>query len=262
MLKKQKYPIISFLIFIITLVVNYLSTSGLIGSTQKEISDRYRNFITPDSFAFSIWGIIYLLIFSFLIYQIYLVFKNRYNNETYDQINKYFILTCILNIIWNILWVNNQIELSTIFIFLLTIVLAMLNMYILDNKKLKISTVAIIAFSLYFGWLTVATVTNVAALLVKIEWNMFGISEHIWTYITYIVIMILAIFLQNKIKNPLYSLPIIWAFVAIISMLNSDPYKTPVPEYAILMAIILIVVLSINSIYQFIKNENRLIPVK
>lgn len=61
MKKKNLYPIISIVFFIVTMIVNYGSMVGIFGNTQEEVSNLYRNFITPEPFTFSIWGVIYLL---------------------------------------------------------------------------------------------------------------------------------------------------------------------------------------------------------
>lgn len=256
---KKSVPIISTIIFIITLVVNFGSMQGWFGGVQREISDKYRNFITPEPFTFSIWSVIYTLIIVFIIYQFYLLSKNRYDNKILDKLNQLFIISCILNISWNLLWVNDLIGLSTVCIFLFTIVLGLANKYILKNIDGRYSLIIPIAFALYFGWLTVATVTNVAAFLVKINWNMFGLEEHLITCLMYIIVALLAGIIVINIKNPIFNLPIIWAFIGIYMTVTTNPPSEP--HFAMKYVIIgVIVVLAIEALYVFLNNDKSILP--
>lgn len=258
--KDYKYPIISTVMFIITIIINYVGNTGIFGYTQKEISDMYRNFMTPEPFAFSIWGIIYALIAAFLIYQFYISSKSRYSPQVLDKLNIYFILTCVFNILWNITWLSNRIAISTVLIFIFTIILGLINTHILKMPRNIYSKLIPIAFATYFGWLTVATVTNVSAYLVSIKWDMFGINEHIITCLVYIVIGLLAGLIISRIRNPIYNLPIIWAFVGVMDMLLNNPPKSPIhPGMPFVVGGVMILLL-VEAVLVFIKNDKDILP--
>lgn len=257
--KKSNLPLLSLMVFIATLVVNYVANSGLIGQTQKEISDRYRNFITPEPFTFSIWGVIYLLVAIALIYQLYVWYKKNEYDPAMDKFNILFILTSICNILWNIFWVMDNMVLSSVFIFVFAILLAMMNTHFKGLSFSGMQKIYPIAFSIYAGWLTVATVTNIAALLVKSNWAMFGLPESTITIITYLVVAALAFYIIANLKNPLFNLPIIWAFIGIRATVIDNPPRetTPLMEYVIYIVIALLV---IQMIYVFVKNDNNWLP--
>lgn len=255
--KNFKHPIVSLIAFMITVIINYASTSGVFTYNQKEISDMYRNFMTPESFAFSIWGVIYLLVLISLIYQFFLIKNNTYEKAIMDKFNLLFQLTCILNIIWNIAWVQNMIGISCLIIFLFSIVLAFINTHILKNKNI-FPKIYPLAFAIYFGWLTVATVTNISAFLVKIEWNMFGLEEYVIACFMYLITAILSGFILLNIKNPVYNFPIVWAFYAIYNMLKNNPPKQPnfIMPYVVIFVIVLLIM---QILYVFKKNNYSLL---
>lgn len=263
MKKKSYFPIFSLITFIVTMIINYGSMVGMFGQTQEEVSNLYRNFITPEPFTFSIWGVIYALVLIFLIYQFYLQKKDRYNVEYLDKLNLLFIVSSIFNIGWNIMWTLDMIAISTLLIFAFTIVLAIINSHILEHKNHGYSKIIPIAFSIYLGWLTVATVTNVAALLIKMDiTRLFGIEQQIMAAITYIIVALLAGFIILKIKNPLFNLPIIWAFIGILSTVKNNPPKQPV-NWALNYAIYAVfVALIVEMVYVFIKNNKDILPKK
>ena len=61
---------------IITVIINYLSNTGVFNNnTMASVSVRYQNLFTPAAYAFSIWGLIYLGVFGFIIYQARSLFK-------------------------------------------------------------------------------------------------------------------------------------------------------------------------------------------
>lgn len=259
---KSKYPLYALLCFIVTLIVNYGSMSGWFSNTQEEISNLYRNFITPEPFTFSIWGVIYVLVFAVLIYQFLLLKRTRYSPEKLDPMNQLFILTCVFNILWNITWVNDWIGVSTLLIFIFTVLLGQLNMHVLRQIRHHYHAIIPTAFGIYFGWLTVATVTNVAAFLMKINWSHFGLEEHLITCLVYILVAILAGFIIFRIKNPVYNLPIIWAFVGIYATVTQNPPSTPVHwgmPYVIIGAIIALI---IEMVVVFLKNDKQILPTK
>lgn len=255
---KSKYPLFSVIAFLLTLIINYGSAFGWFGATQEEISNLYRNFITPEPFTFSIWGIIYLLVLLFLIQTFR---RPSYHAPVMDRLHLYFILSLIFNSLWNITWTQNWIGVSTLFIFAFTFVLTLINQWIYNHRSFfKVHLIETITFSVYLGWLTVASITNVAAFLVKINWNMFGLPEHLWACLTYIGIALLAGWILWQIRNPLFNLPIIWAMIGIIAMLLNNPPSQPIHSGMPYVAGAVIVVLIIQAIWIWRDNQWKLLP--
>ena len=205
--------------FIAMIVINYLATSLPIwGLTTGQLSDLYPNLFTPAGITFSIWGLIYLSLLGFIIWQAIDFFKNK-GNEITKKLWIWFIMSCITNI-WRIFaWHNQKVFLSVLIMLLFLIILTIISKKInIWKKTWSIWNKYLVEtpFSLYLGWISVATIANISTLLVNIWWGWRWISPITWTIISIIVATILALLALYKNKNVVFALVIIWAFLWII----------------------------------------------
>lgn len=203
--------------YIITLVVNGLSANTtLIGDiTTAEVSDMYPTLITPAGYVFSIWGVIYVLLAIFLVYQ---VLPSQRNKPFQKQINGLFILTNVFNVLWLFLWQNLYIAYSTIVIvaFLLTLIAIYLRLNIgKSNVSLKEKIAVHLPFSVYLGWLTIATIANVAITLTAENWDRLGLSAEIWAILVVAVAVLITLLVIFTRRDIAYSLVVIWALAGI-----------------------------------------------
>ncbi len=238
-----------------TLVVNTLGALGFIGGrSQKEVSDMFNTLITPTPATFSIWSVIYtLIILSFVVLAI--KHKDDYYGKVIELISPLFWISSLINIFWIVSFSFVLIELSTVLIFALLVSLVLIDKKLLrmEGKKRWLLPAT---FGLYSGWLLVATVVNIAAMLVKLRWTGFGISEAVWAAIIVMVAVLLAIVLMLTIKNALFPVPIAWAYWGIYQNLRSISASSFV-ETAVLTGMVLLLA---AAIAQFVKNHLRILP--
>lgn len=246
--------------FFSTVVVNILAnTLPINGKTTAEISDSYPNLFVPAGLTFSIWGVIYVLLGLFVVYQGRDIFKSQKEEMHFlDQISYLFILSSAANILWIFFWHYELVPLSLVaMLIILTCLLAIylrLNIGKNNSGMSRIEKFSIqIPFSVYLGWITVATIANVTALLVSIEWDGFGISEAIWTIIILIVATVITLLMLFNRKDIAYSLVIIWAFIGII-IKRLDPSLTSHIDIVITASIALVIII-IGIIFTFIKKK-------
>lgn len=201
-----------------TMIINILGALGVVnGLSQKQVSDMYPTLITPSPITFSIWSVIYfLLIISFV--SMVLKKENTYYQHIIDQISILFWVSCLFNMAWIVAFSYVQIELSVVFITGLVITLSLICQKLLGLQAGK-HWLLPLSFGLYTGWLFIATVVNIAAVLVKLKWNRFGIAESIWASIILIFALILVIFILSKIQNAVFPLPVAWAYFGIYQFL-------------------------------------------
>jgi len=206
--------------YISMLVVNFLANILPINNRSTgTISDAYPNLFAPAGLTFSIWGLIYLLLAGYLLYQ-FISFgkKGSQNKEDFlKKINILFIATSIANILWIFAWHYDFIGLSVIIMSVLLILLIKISDIIHIEKsslqqKLFIST----PFSVYFGWITVAAIANITVFLVSLGWDGFGIADFVWTSIILLVGLLIGILRINKNKNIAYGFVLIWAYFGIL----------------------------------------------
>ncbi len=191
--------------------VNYLANAlPLNGSTTGELSAKYNVLITPAGYVFSIWGLIYVLLTIWVIIQV--LPKNR-NEPVYESIGLWFVLNCILNCTWIFVWHHELLGLS--WIVMIGLLLSLIMIYTkIQNQDNKSSFVRL-PFSVYLGWISVATIVNTAVVLKYSGWNGFGLSSVTWTVIMLIVGTGLAIFFTLLNKDVIYPLVFVWAYIGI-----------------------------------------------
>lgn len=256
---RTKKAWINVLFLAITLVINSLGAFGIInGLSQKEISDRYVTLITPSPATFSIWSVIYG---SLIISVIMLVVKKNdsYYQKAVDEISSLFIVSCLLNIAWIVTFSFVLVELSVLFILGFVVSLALISLKLLKIQEGK-RWLLPWSFGIYTGWLTIANVVNIAAALVKQQWNGFGISAELWGVIMLSISILLVIVVILTIKNAAYPLPIAWAYFGIYEFLRApEGFKG---EFGLLQIVALggsAILIGVAAI-QLYRNQFSLLP--
>lgn len=217
---RTKKAWINALLLAVTLIINTLGALGLInGLSQKQISDMYVTLITPSPSTFSIWSVIYLLLLTSVIVMI-VKKDDSYYQKAVDQIAVLFWISCILNIIWIVLFSFVLVELSVLFILGFVITLSLICLKLLKIQEGK-RWLLPLSFGLYTGWLMIATVVNIAASLVKLKWDGFGIAADTWAIIILVISVLLVTAVLLKNRNAAFPLPVAWAYFGIYQFLSA-----------------------------------------
>lgn len=235
--------------FTITLVINSLAnTTVLNGRTTGQVSDLHPTLITPAGYVFAIWGIIYALLLAFVVYQ---VLPSQKDKPYQNRIGILFILSSLLNCLWLFLWQYDFITLSVFVMFALLATLIAIYLR-LDIGKAKVSwkekLLVHLPFSVYLGWITIATIANVASALVSLKWNGFGLSPEIWAITALIVALIITLAVIITRRDIAYSLVIVWAIAGIASKQSTN--KNIVTTTEIAFVVIMIALVLAISIYR------------
>ncbi len=217
---KKASIIINLLLFTAMITINGLANALPInGFTTGELSDMYPNLFVPAGITFSIWGVIYLLLLIFIITQTIAAFSDKASKYLLSPLASWaFALTCVLNSLWIITWHYQMVFLSVVvmLLFLITLIYLVRRM---DSEKIENfwSRFAVkLPFSIYLGWISVATIANITALLVHWNWNGFGIPENVWAIIMIGAGTFLSSTMMLKRADIFYALVVIWAFYGII----------------------------------------------
>ena len=210
--------ILTWLLFIGVIAVNALANILPInGYNTGQVSAFYPNRFVPAGFTFSIWGIIYLMLLSYTIaYTFYTIKKAKYEKAFLfiEKINSQFLMTCILNMSWILAWHFLQIELSVVImlLFLGTLIHLFLKA---QSENLQLTTtqnwVLYIPFMVYLGWISVATIANMTALLVAYNFTGFGIDPIYWSAFMICIAVIIAWYMLYQFKNIAFALVVTWA---------------------------------------------------
>ncbi len=219
--KNREKIIKAITLLVIVMIVNILAAKGYInGSSQSFISSQFPTFLTPAGFTFSIWGIIYLLLFiSFITAYIK---DNTYYSEIMDEICNLFYISSVLNMVWLLLFSYILIGSSLIISIVLFIILLLI-LIRLRNLNRKVKGLFDITFGLYAGWVSITLIVNFLAFLVKIDCACFG-NERLFCTVLLFVYAILLVLFQIMHKNPFFSLSVAWGFFGMIKRLAFYTY--------------------------------------
>lgn len=234
---------------IFALVMNALAGSGVFfGKSVADVSAQYDTLFAPAGYAFAIWGLIYLLLVLFVAYQWVEWFKYKQDNNLMKT-GFWFALSNLANGFWIFAWLSGSIGISVILMLILLITLIVLTI------RLRLETwdapLRIIAFvwwpiCIYIGWIIVATVANISAFLVSLNWDGSFLPADTWTIVmisTATLIYLLLIYFRNMREAALVG---IWALIAIA--VRQWQIHQSIVLAAIVAAVILFVVVSVHGI--------------
>jgi hypothetical protein len=195
------------------IIINYLGGTGAIGSaTVGEISDKYPTLITPAGYAFSIWGLIYLGMILFSVYQ---ALPSQAANPRFFKLRTIYIASCAANCAWIYFWLNERILMATAVIFVLLATLAFINLSLKGANSTAETWLVRVPFGIYFGWLTVATILNVAVALVFVGVETSNTAATAWACVLIVVAAILGVLIRWKLGIAVYAVTVAWALTAI-----------------------------------------------
>lgn len=242
--------------YVIMVTVNALAILlPIAGKQTGDVSNSYPNLFAPAGYAFSIWGLIYILLGIYVVYQFW-----QDKNEKVGLINRLFIANGLLNAAWIFAWHYDVIWLSVIIMAGLLITLIKIADILRVNKLTnKESWLIRLPFSVYFGWITVATIANITVFLVKVGWNRFGLSEVFWTIIILLVGAFIASWRTIKDRAVAYGLVLVWAYGAILyKHLAASGFDGKYPAVIGTVVLCLLVFLGV-IVFISIKKKNKLI---
>jgi benzodiazapine receptor len=201
--------------FVAVVVVNVLAnTLPLNGISTGEISDSFPSLVTPAGYVFSIWGFIYLLLAAFVVYQ---ALPAHRGNARLERLGYLFVVSCALNIAWLFAWHYLQFPLT------LPLMLGLLVTLILIYQRLEIgqsdvsrgeSLAVRLAFSVYLGWITVATVANVTVVLLDLGVQS-GWTAPFWAVVALALVTAVGLTVLRRRGDVAFVGVLIWAFLGI-----------------------------------------------
>jgi hypothetical protein len=235
------------------LTVNILAAAlPLNGQNTGAISDRFHVYFVPAGYIFAIWGIIYIGWIAFAIYQFRPAQKE---SPRLRGLGYLFALSGIFNAAWLFCWHYNLFGLSVL------VMLILLGLLIASYLKLNIGRTSVgsvekwsvdVPFSVYLGWITVATVANITDFLYFINWTGFGIAPQAWAVIMLVIASGLGLAMTLARKDSGYVFVLVWSFFGIAA----KQAATPLVANSAWAATILMLVLAVYSIVQRRQAEN------
>ena len=257
-MKKKWFKFFTLLGFAQMVVVNSLANILPInGMTTGDLSDKLKNLFTPQGATFAIWGVIYFLLFVFTLRILF-----RPMDKKIEELSKLFIVNSLFNSSWIFAWHYENLVVSLILMLGLLINLIQINLLLKNTPEWLNKITLQLPFTVYFGWITVATIANVTAVLVGYEWGGFGISEELWTLIILIIGILIALSQIIYFKKIAYVIVILWAYFGIYGKHTSfEGFNNHYPNIITVLVICLVVMslAALDLVYYSYKKRSYLL---
>jgi hypothetical protein len=200
--------------FAVNVASNIFPLNGLtIGALSNTVFAKV--LIIPANYAFAIWGLIYLGLFAFGFYQ---VLPGQRHNSNLRKIDYLLVIASLAQSFWVYLFLSRFFALSVVamLLILLSLIGAYLGLGIGTNPVSRAERWCVhFPISIYLGWISVATIVNVASALFAQSWNGWGISPEIWTVAMLLIATAIAGLIAIQRQDIAYNSVTIWALVAI-----------------------------------------------
>jgi translocator protein len=201
---------------VLVLLFNFLSNAiPFNGLTQGDLSELYPVLITPAPYVFSIWGLIYLGLIAFIVYQAIPAFREH---PLVKAVGVLFAVSSLFNILWLFAWHYQKVGWSMIIMLLLLASLVVIYLRIgavTAEKTIYDRIVVKYTFSLYVGWVTAATIVNFNVLLYNIGWLGTGAGGVVFTILMIIIAALVALAVFYLRQDYIYAAVFVWALVGI-----------------------------------------------
>jgi len=248
--------------FLVMVIVNILANILPInGQGTGQVSDSYKNLFAPAGLTFAIWGIIYLLLAGYTLYQLgfFNTDESKRKTDLLKKVGFYFSISSITNAAWIFSWHYHVIALSMVLMVIILVCLIVIVQEIIKEElSLREKFFIRLPFSVYFGWITVASIANLTTLLVSLGFDGFGAAGQAWTVIIIAVGLVIGILVMLKHRDIAYGLVIMWAYAGILIKHTSGSGFAGQYPVVITTVVVGIVLLFIVEVYMLISNRRRL----
>lgn len=233
MTKTKFLPIIDCIAYVAMVLVNVLFQMG--GRNTASVSDQNVTLLTPSGITFSIWLVIYGLL---LIYTI----RQAYRGDEYN-VGLLYLMSCILNIMWIIVWNYKMLAISLAIIIALGIIL-----YQIKNKTENADMLTKITFSIYCAWITVASIVSIFVLITNLSGTY---NSSILRVASVLALVILLLFIYRNKNNVAYLSVFVWSLLGIIiknvNFFNSQYKEIIITCILMIMTLLATIFISFNN---------------
>ncbi|MGD8518484.1 MAG: tryptophan-rich sensory protein [Anaerolineae bacterium] len=227
------------------IAINALASAlPLNGQTTGEISDQFDVYFVPAGYVFSIWGLIYLGLIAYSIYQ---ALPAQRDNPLLRRTGWLYVLSCVANVAWLFLWHYEYFEWTLVA--MVALLLLLIAIYLrLGTGRTGASRaenwLVRLPFSIYLGWITVATIANVTSLLEYLGWGGWGLAPEWWAVIMLVAAAIITTLVSLTRGDVAYVAVIVWATIG-IALKHSDTLSVSLTAWIVAAWVALTLILGV-----------------
>jgi len=210
--------LVTVLSFLLTMAVNIAANALPInGQMTSTISDRFHVYVIPAGYVFAIWGVIYVLLGAFTVWQA--LPRNR-EDATLRSLGYLPALSGLLNTVWLLLFQYEVFALTVPVMVALLVTLIAIHLRLWDRRDALHGTTywtVRAPWSVYLGWITVATIANVAQAGAALGFDGFGIDPVLIAAAVLLIGTAIAATFVARFRDAAYGLVIVWAYAGVVA---------------------------------------------
>lgn len=241
--------------FAIVILLNFLSNALPInGQTMPEISAKYPSLFTPAGFTFAIWGAIYLGLLVFVIWQ---ALPAQRASDKVARLSTWFQINCLMNAVWIVVWHYDLLALSLLVMFVILATLILIYRTLIaaiDTAPFTEHLVLYLPFSLYAGWITLATIANASVLQTSNGWDYVWLTAVQWTLLKLAVAGAIGARMVLKYRDPVFGAVVIWGAYGISVMQSATP---AVSGAALTLSLLMALLVGIEFVTRFTETAKK-----
>jgi len=228
--------------FILVILFNALSNAlPFNDQTQTEIAAKYPSLFTPAGFTFSIWGVIYLALLAFVVYQ---ALPSQRQDPSIARLGTPFKINCVSNALWLIVWHHDQLVLSLLIMLVILATLVIIYRSLLaqvSRATFLQHVVLFLPFSLYTSWISVATIANISIVQIAHGWDNAGLTAVNWTLLKLAVAGAVGATVVLRNRDAVFVLVTAWAAYGIAAKQAATPAVAGAATMLAMLALLLAV---------------------
>jgi len=218
--RSAAFGLFNLLLVLAVIAVNSLAVVlPLNGRSTGQISDSFKALFVPAGYVFSIWGLIYLGLLGFAVYQL---LPSQRSNPSIRATDGWFALGSLANCAWIFSWHYGVYSLSLAL--MLVLLVSLLFLYSRQrspkggerNPRLATRLLVRLPFSIYLGWISVATIANASDVLSWAGFSGLGIPDTTWVVALSVVAALLSVALSLRHRDVGYAAVLVWALAGIL----------------------------------------------
>jgi hypothetical protein len=206
----------------------WVNAMPLNGVTTGEVSNAYPSLFTPPGWVFAIWGLIYAALCIFAVYQLR---PSQRGRPYLLHVGWFHVLSAVCNCTWLVVFHFSYGRAGLAPLTLLPMYLlfaSLLAIYL----RLRIGLEAVgtpeklavhVPFSLYLGWVTLATMTNTAFVLNAAVPEIPLSIQRLFTAVLLLAVLAVGLLILRNRRDLVFALVIVWAASGIAATRSAYP---------------------------------------
>jgi translocator protein len=213
------WPLVNLVGLVAVVLINWLANWVPFNDlTTGEIADRHPVPFQPAGWAFTIWGVIYVMLLVFVIYGFLPAGRN---NPRVQAVGPFFLVANLANIAWIFLWHWEQF--TGALIAMVVLLASLVGIYAVIRRRGRDTAepsvihrlIVWTPFSVYLGWISIAMLANIQVWMTTGGWDGGPFGLRAWAVIFLLAGVLVAAAVGFFFHDAAYAAVFVWGYLGI-----------------------------------------------